>query len=87
MNLKNKNTILLILTIFLLISFKTGAQDIIINEIMSSNQETIQDEDFDFNDWFELKNISEKKLIYQDIIFLIIQINQPAGSLIQIKIL
>jgi diguanylate cyclase (GGDEF)-like protein/PAS domain S-box-containing protein len=61
-NLKNKNIILLILTIFLLISFKAVAQDIIINEVMSSNQENIQDGDFDFNDWFELKNVSEKKI-------------------------
>lgn len=38
---------------------QVSAQDIIINEIMASNQESLQDSDSDFDDWFELKNIGE----------------------------
>jgi len=60
LNLKNKNIVFIILIVVFLINFRAGAQDIIINEIMSSNQETIKDEDSDFNDWLELKNIGEE---------------------------
>jgi diguanylate cyclase (GGDEF)-like protein/PAS domain S-box-containing protein len=49
-------------TIVFLLFIPVSAQDIIINEIMSSNQKTIQDEDFDFNDWFELKNVGERNI-------------------------
>ncbi|RCW82529.1 PAS domain S-box-containing protein/diguanylate cyclase (GGDEF)-like protein [Halanaerobium sp. DL-01] len=62
MNLKNKDIVFIILIAIFLINFRAGAQDIIINEIMSSNQETIQDEDSDFNDWLELKNIGEEEI-------------------------
>ena len=62
MDLKNKNIVFIILIVVFLINFRAGAQDIIINEIMSSNQETIKDEDSDFNDWLELKNVGEEEL-------------------------
>ena len=62
MDLKNKNIVFIILIVIFLINFRAGAQDIIINEIMSSNQETIKDEDSDFNDWLELKNVGEEEL-------------------------
>ena len=39
-----------------LASLYTGAQALVINEILSSNEDGIQDEDGDFEDWIELYN-------------------------------
>ena len=44
------------LFLFLLISFQTYAQDLSINEVMSSNDTTIADEDGEFEDWIEIYN-------------------------------
>lgn len=38
------------------------AQDVVINEVMSSNGFTIEDEDGDFSDWIELFNISTTEI-------------------------
>ena len=38
------------------------SQDIVINEIMSSNQTTIYDEDGDTSDWIELFNTGSEKI-------------------------
>lgn len=64
MNLNKKRTIILFFALIIIfcINYQIFAQEIIINEIMSSNQETIQDNDFDYNDWLELKNIGDKSV-------------------------
>lgn len=51
-----------LILVLLLISFQTSAQDLIINEIMASNQASFKDSDSDFDDWLELKNIGEEPL-------------------------
>lgn len=51
---------LLILVIIFCISLQISAQDIIINELMSSNQKIYQDQDSDFDDWLELKNVGNE---------------------------
>lgn len=48
------------LLVILTINFQVLAEDVIINEIMASNQNTIQDNDSDFDDWIELKNIGNE---------------------------
>lgn len=45
-----------ILLLFLLISFQSFSQNIAINEVMSSNDTTIADEDGEFEDWIEIYN-------------------------------
>ena len=45
------------LLIFLLSLPATGLSQVVINEIQSSNQTTIADEDGDFEDWIELYNV------------------------------
>ncbi len=51
---------LLFTTVFLfLCNFWVRAQDIRINEVMSSNSESVFDEDGDDSDWIELSNIGE----------------------------
>lgn len=47
---------------FVLFFLKLTAQDIVINEIMSSNFYTIQDEDGDYEDWIELYNVSNTSI-------------------------
>jgi hypothetical protein len=47
---------LLVLAVLCAVSFSASAQSIVINEVMSSNGETIADEDGDFPDWVELYN-------------------------------
>lgn len=42
--------------IFIIIPILSFSQDIVINEIMSSNNITVQDEDGDASDWIELYN-------------------------------
>jgi uncharacterized repeat protein (TIGR02543 family) len=42
--------------LFLLMSYQANAQDVSINEIMSSNDTTIADEDGEFEDWIEIYN-------------------------------
>jgi hypothetical protein len=52
LNLNKKRTIILFFALIIIfcINYQIFAQEIIITEIMSSNQETIQDNDFDYND-------------------------------------
>jgi len=50
-----KNIICLIATITIFITY-SQAQNLVINEVQSSNRNTIQDEDGDYSDWFELYN-------------------------------
>ncbi len=61
--MKNKPAItatsVTLLTFLILITFQWGkltAQNVVINEFMSSNQSTIADEDGDFSDWIEIYN-------------------------------
>lgn len=51
-----KHQLIAISFLFFVISLPLVSQDIVINELMSSNSTTIQDEDGDFEDWFELYN-------------------------------
>ena len=52
-----KNIIVLLICFFILLgNYKLVAQQVFINEIMSSNGYTITDEDGDYSDWFELFN-------------------------------
>ena len=44
------------LIIFFLSAIYVNGQTVLINEFMSKNDITIQDEDGDFNDWIELYN-------------------------------
>ncbi|UCH13968.1 MAG: CotH kinase family protein [Bacteroidales bacterium] len=46
----------LLLIIFLSVSIKALPQELVINEIMSSNTMTLADEDGDFSDWLEIYN-------------------------------
>lgn len=64
MNLNKRLVFIFLLFIIFIISVNTAAAapEIIINEIMASNQKTIQDSDSDFEDWIELKNISNQSL-------------------------
>ena len=41
------------------LSAETYSENIVINEIMASNNSALQDNDGDYDDWLELKNISE----------------------------
>lgn len=52
--------LILILIIFILIPIILQAQDIRINEVMSSNATTIADEDADYPDWIEIYNAGDK---------------------------
>jgi len=45
-----------ILIFFFLLSFQSYAQDIAINEVLSSNEATVSDEDGAFEDWIEIYN-------------------------------
>ena len=49
------------LSILVVIS-QTVAQDIVINEFMSTNMTTIADEDGDFSDWIEIYNRGEQRI-------------------------
>lgn len=49
-------TLVRILILFLLFSYTSYSQQISINEIMSSNDTTISDEDGEFEDWIEIYN-------------------------------
>lgn len=53
---------LLLIPLFLFIAVFTSGQIITINEVMSSNYNTIQDEDGDTPDWLELYNSSQQPL-------------------------
>lgn len=58
-SLKYSNKVVLkttFLILFILFSYKSNAQSISINEIMSSNGSTIADEDGEFEDWIEIYN-------------------------------
>ena len=46
----------------LLVISQTVAQDIVINEFMSTNMTTIADEDGDFSDWIEIYNRGEQRI-------------------------
>lgn len=50
------NARLIILAICVAISLDLMAQNVVLNEIMASNQQTIADEDGDYPDWIELYN-------------------------------
>jgi hypothetical protein len=52
--MKIKPTFIFLLTLF--VPFSALAQDVVINELMSSNKSAILDEDGDSPDWFELYN-------------------------------
>jgi uncharacterized repeat protein (TIGR02543 family) len=45
-----------ILILFFLLSFQSYAQDIAINEVLSSNETSVSDEDGAFEDWIEIYN-------------------------------
>ena len=62
LKLNKRFIFLFLLLIIFIVSINTAvlAEKIIINEIMASNQATIQDSDSDFEDWIELKNISDQ---------------------------
>jgi hypothetical protein len=54
---------IILVIIFLKLSvLSTPAQDIIINEIMAANNNTIADEDGDFEDWIELLNRGDQSV-------------------------
>ncbi len=46
--------------ILLFFSFNLSAQSIVVNEILSSNSQTIADEDGDYEDWIELYNFGDE---------------------------
>ena len=56
MNMSQKLPPLLCLLTILFFSFSAKAQDIAINEVMSSNNAALEDEDGDVEDWIELYN-------------------------------
>ncbi len=59
MSLFRKLSSLVVLAVSLLFSFGgLIAQDLIINEILASNQSIFADEDGEFEDWIEIKNVS-----------------------------
>jgi diguanylate cyclase (GGDEF)-like protein/PAS domain S-box-containing protein len=64
LKLNKRFIFLFLLIIIFIVSINTEvlAQKIIINEIMASNQATIPDSDSDFEDWIELKNISDQSV-------------------------
>jgi len=51
-----KKSSILILLVFVFLFNSAVSQNVVINEVMSSNFTAIQDEDGDFEDWFELYN-------------------------------
>ncbi len=55
--MKNFSVLLLLLQIFT--TTPTHAQELVINEIMSSNDTTLQDSDGDYPDWLELYNAGD----------------------------
>jgi hypothetical protein len=59
-------TRIIILTLFLFLIAKVQAQNIRINEVMSSNSETISDEDETYADWIELYNADSRSINLQD---------------------
>jgi hypothetical protein len=46
----------ILLFLFLCIGFSIDAQQVVLNELMSANEDTYQDEDGDFSDWIEIYN-------------------------------
>lgn len=61
MNFKKKTKVI-IFTISVLFTQIINAQNIVINEVMSSNSQTVSDEDGDFPDWIELYNKGSEKI-------------------------
>ncbi|MEX0945127.1 MAG: lamin tail domain-containing protein, partial [Balneolaceae bacterium] len=59
---KGRVTLLLALFIFLIFPEKGESQQLVLNEVMSSNSQTIADEDGDYQDWIELTNISDEPI-------------------------
>ena len=54
---------LLLTTVLILITMSFGfGQDIVINEIMASNETTVMDEDGDYSDWIELYNSNDNAI-------------------------
>lgn len=49
-----------VFSIFLLCSFSLVAQEVVINEVMASNGNTLADEDGDYEDWIELYNAGDE---------------------------
>ena len=54
----NFSRILIAALVFIALTPSVLCQNVIINEVQSSNQETIQDNSFDWDDWVELHNTS-----------------------------
>ncbi|MCO5249531.1 MAG: CotH kinase family protein [Chitinophagales bacterium] len=51
-----------LITMALFLCFKIHGQSVVINELMASNQVTIQDEDGDYSDWIELYNVTDNPI-------------------------
>ncbi|MEE4177729.1 MAG: CotH kinase family protein [Bacteroides sp.] len=57
--------VLLLILIYQAFTLPSLAQNVVINEIMASNQTTIADNDGDYSDWIELHNAGETPLILE----------------------
>ncbi len=54
--------IYVLVIIFILITFNSVSQDVVINEFSSRNSSGIQDSDGDYSDWIELYNASDNTI-------------------------
>lgn len=48
--------LLLVILIFLIFGFQTGAQELVLSEFQASNQDTLADQDGENSDWIEIHN-------------------------------
>lgn len=53
---------MLLTVLFVLINFLVIAQNVMINEVMSNNAATLNDESEEFSDWIELRNLTENMI-------------------------